>query len=286
MVFPLGLGSHYSGPSNLPGALHRRGRCGAGGGGMPEALLRQFAAADFLDRGRPWAALIGEETGMMKNAVAGIEPLTRFDGRLLKGSTPPSGAVPGVEPQRRPCATQANDVKESEMRKAASAMAMAAMIFSSVATVARAEDPHAKQHARQAEMEKCILGETRKGFGPGEAYSNCQGMSVVTAPSIPSPMSEMDMCVESEINKGAISKAEAKKVCAGYLHNPNQNPGPVYPPTPSVPAPAAPEPAQPEVPNPETDFVACLNLHIGTAMKSGATSSEAQRKAYNVCKHL
>ena len=41
-------------------------------------------------------ALIGEETGMMKNAVAGIEPLTRFDGRLLKGSTPPSGAVPGV----------------------------------------------------------------------------------------------------------------------------------------------------------------------------------------------
>ena len=56
---------------------------------MPEALLRQFAAADFLDRGRPWAALIGEETGMMKNAVAGIEPLTRFDGRLLKGINTP-----------------------------------------------------------------------------------------------------------------------------------------------------------------------------------------------------
>ena len=63
---------------------------------MPDALLRHFAAAAFLDRGRPWAALIGEETGMMENAFAGIEPLTRFDGRLLKGSTSPSGAVPGV----------------------------------------------------------------------------------------------------------------------------------------------------------------------------------------------
>ena len=172
------------------------------------------------------------------------------------------------------------------MRKAASAMAMAAMIFSSVATAARAEDPHAKQHARQAEMKKCIQGEKSKGFGPAEAHSNCQGKSVVTTPSTPAQMSKMEMCVESEINNSGISKIEAKKVCAGYLYNPNLNPGPVYPPTPSVPAPAAPEPAQPGVPNPETDFVACLNLHIGTAMKSGATSSEAQKKAYNVCKHL
>lgn len=174
------------------------------------------------------------------------------------------------------------------MRKAASAMAMAAMIFSSVATMAHAEDPHAKQ----AEMTKCIEGEKRKGFGPSEAQSNCQGKSVVTTPSIPAAKSELEMCVESEINKGTISKIEAMKICAGYLHNPNPTPGPVYPPTPSIPVPAAPaapepaQPAQPAAPNPETDFVACLNLHIGTAMKSGATSSEAQRKAYNVCKHL